>query len=146
MDLSRNRGGISGGDRSETGDLEARPNEGTGPGGSGVRGGDGGASGNPTASTDALSDASTDDTMGVAELSGDSDLEDLTIHNADDPDLGLTDIGNIPAEDWAANTGPTRSGEAASHGVDRELVDNDRMPGGRRVDMTSTSTEKDSRK
>jgi hypothetical protein len=41
----------------------------------------------------------------------DSDLEDLTVMDADDPDLGLTDIGDVPAEDWAADTGPTRSNE-----------------------------------
>jgi hypothetical protein len=36
-------------------------------------------------------------------------LEDLTVVNANDPSLGLTNQGSKPAEDWAANTGPTRN-------------------------------------
>jgi hypothetical protein len=39
------------------------------------------------------------------------ELDELTVKDADDPDLGLTDIGDIPADDWAADTGPTRTGE-----------------------------------
>jgi hypothetical protein len=39
------------------------------------------------------------------------DLGDLTILEADDPTLGLTNIGGKPGEDWAADTGPTRSNE-----------------------------------
>jgi hypothetical protein len=46
-----------------------------------------------------------------AESLGQADLDDLTILDADDPSLGLTDIGEVPADDWAANTGPTRSAE-----------------------------------
>ena len=42
---------------------------------------------------------------------GQSDLDDLAILDADDPSLGLTDIAGVPPEDWAANTGPTRSAE-----------------------------------
>ena len=33
------------------------------------------------------------------------DLEDLTVVDEDDPSLGLTDIGSVPADDLAANTG-----------------------------------------
>lgn len=110
MDLSRNRGGISGGDREETGDLEALPTAG----------------------------ADTPD----APIEGDSDLEDLTIHGASDPDLGLTGIDDVPAEDWAADTGPTRTGESSSHGVDRGLVDQDRTPSGRRIDLSSPPKKK----
>jgi hypothetical protein len=47
---------------------------------------------------------------------GDGDIEGLTIVNANDPGLGLTDIGKIPADDWAADTGPTQNA-AAVHGV-----------------------------
>ncbi len=43
--------------------------------------------------------------------SGDA-TDDLTVHDAGDPNLGLTDIGSVPAGDWAANTGPTRTGES----------------------------------
>ncbi len=35
-------------------------------------------------------------------------IEDLTIKSADDPTLGLTGTPDHPAEDWAADTGPTR--------------------------------------
>jgi hypothetical protein len=38
-------------------------------------------------------------------------LEDLTIVSADDPSLGLTNYGDVPADDWAADTGPTRNPE-----------------------------------
>lgn len=41
----------------------------------------------------------------------DSDLDDLEVLPSDDPKLGLTDIGGVPADDWAANTGPTHSAE-----------------------------------
>jgi hypothetical protein len=39
-------------------------------------------------------------------------LEELTVTDADDPKLGLTNIGDVPADDWAADTGPTHSAEA----------------------------------
>jgi hypothetical protein len=108
MDLSRNRGGITGGDRAETGDLEARPTQGADP-------------------------------EDLERRNDENDLEDLTIHTAADPDLGLTDIGDIPPEDWAADTGPSRSGEESSHAVDRELMDADRSPSGRKIDLTPTA-------
>jgi hypothetical protein len=41
----------------------------------------------------------------------DGALDDLTVLDADDPSLGLTDIGDVPPEDWAADTGPTHSAE-----------------------------------
>ncbi len=37
-----------------------------------------------------------------------SSIEDLTIKSADDPTLGLTGTPDHPAEDWEADTGPTR--------------------------------------
>ena len=142
MNNGPNDGGIRRGDRADTGDLEARPNEGVGPDGSGVPGGDGGATGHPTANPDALAAGDTYTSTGIAELSGDSDLEDLTIHAASDPDLGLTNVGDVPPDDWAADTGPTRTGEASSHGVDRRLVDTDRDAGGRRIDLSSPKPKK----
>ena len=45
------------------------------------------------------------------ELLGESDLDDLAVLNADDQELGLTDIDAVPPQDWAADTGPTRSAE-----------------------------------
>jgi hypothetical protein len=117
-----NEGGIRRGDRADTGDLEARRTEGTGPGGSGVPGGAGGSTGNPTAAADAL-DRPVDN--GIAEIHGDTELEELSVHGASDPDLGMTNIGSVPADDWAADTGPTRTGESSSHGVGRRLIDAD---------------------
>ena len=38
------------------------------------------------------------------------DIDDLTIRSSDDGSLGLTNIGNKPPEDWAADTGPTDVG------------------------------------
>jgi len=107
-----NDGGIKRGDRAETGDNEARPTDGTGPGGSGVYGG---GSGFPTA--DPSSEGTADGT-GSARISAEddeplsnSDLDDLEVLPADDGSLGLTDVGNRPAEDWAADTGPTHTAE-----------------------------------
>jgi hypothetical protein len=45
------------------------------------------------------------------DLLAQADLDDLTVLDAEDPTLGLTDIGGVPADDWAANTGPTHSAE-----------------------------------
>jgi hypothetical protein len=43
--------------------------------------------------------------------SGDPDLENLTVLDEEDPDLGLTNIGEIGPDDWAADTGPTHTNE-----------------------------------
>jgi len=40
-------------------------------------------------------------------------IDELSVRNADDPSLGLTNVGDRPAEDWAANTGPTRAAESS---------------------------------
>ncbi|MCU1261174.1 MAG: hypothetical protein JWO80_4059 [Bryobacterales bacterium] len=100
---SRNLGGVKRGDGDETGDLEARPTETADRAGSGS-----GAkvTGDPSA-------------LGVSRgetplKTGDTELDDLTAMDADDPDLGLTDIGDVGPDDWAADTGPTRSGEEAA--------------------------------
>src|ERR1700679_491128 len=47
----------------------------------------------------------------VSDATSGDELDQLTVKDVDDPDLGLTDIGDVPAEDWAADTGPTRSAE-----------------------------------
>jgi len=39
------------------------------------------------------------------------ELGELTVMEADDPALGLTNIGEIPPDDWAADTGPAHSAE-----------------------------------
>jgi len=40
-------------------------------------------------------------------------IDELSVRNADDPSLGLTNVGNRPPEDWAADTGPTRAAESS---------------------------------
>ncbi len=124
------------GDRAGTGKLRARRNEGTGPGGSGVRGGD---SAFPTADGSALAEDVADaGGEGVEEDSNvleDADMGDLTIHGATDPDLGLTDVGDVGPDDWAANTGPTRTGEAEPHGVSNDLARDNVNVDGQRVEF-----------
>ncbi len=111
---SRSTGGIKRGDRAETGDLEAQPNEGTSRAGSGVHGGGSGSEGHVTADSSSLGTEG----PGASELdgtpldTGDTELDELTVLDASDPDLGLTNIGDVPPDDWAADTGPTHSGEA----------------------------------
>jgi hypothetical protein len=68
-------------------------------------------------------------------MDNDNDLEDLSIVDATDPSLGLTDIGDVPADDWAADTGPTQSDEAAPHGVSDEPVDQGVSEDGHRIEF-----------
>jgi hypothetical protein len=72
---------------------------------------------------------------------GGSDLEDLTILEAGDPELGLTGTSDIPAQDWAADTGPARTGEGGAHGVDSRLADHERAPGGRRIEFDNSDSK-----
>jgi hypothetical protein len=133
MNTSRNQGGIKRGDRKDTGDLEARPKEGVGPGGSGVPGGAGGSTGNPTANSDALESSSTNTNTRIADVGSNGETEELTVREADDPELGLTGTSEVATDDWVTETGATRTGEASSQGVDRKLADKDQLPGGREV-------------
>jgi hypothetical protein len=121
--ISRNTGGVKRGDRTDTGDNEARPTEGVGRGGSGVRSGDDGPAGVPNADPSSIGvpDAPID-YVGEEEVveavdetgnTGDGGIGDLTILPASDPSLGLTDIGEVPPEDWAADTGPTKVPDAS---------------------------------
>jgi hypothetical protein len=48
------------------------------------------------------------------DLQPDEGLDELTVKDASDPSLDLTNIGEVPPEDWAANTGPTRTNEEAA--------------------------------
>lgn len=132
-----NDGGVKRGDSAETGDNEARPAEGTGPGGSGVYGGEpGGAQGFPTGNASGLGGGAGTSGAGGAAGSedlltfGDSAIDDLTIMDADDPSLGLTNIGDVPAEDWAADTGPTRSAEGDVYVSTGSLDDDSATLGG----------------
>lgn len=47
------------------------------------------------------------------DLTADGALEELNVRDAHDPSLGMTNIGDVPPDDWAADTGPTQTGEAA---------------------------------
>lgn len=94
-------GGIKRGDRAGTGDLEAQPTADADRTGSGAGPN---VTGDPSAGGE---------NRGQTRLKpGDTNLDELTVKDASDPDLGLTDIGEVPPEDWAANTGPTHSEEA----------------------------------
>lgn len=66
-------------------------------------------------SEDASSLVLTGDQSESVESNADGDdsggIDDLTIVKGNDPRLGVTNIGGTPAEDWAANTGPTRNPE-----------------------------------
>ncbi len=110
---SANLGGVKRGDSEETGDLEAQPTE------TADRAGSGGVGKKPAEEGVVTGDPSA---LGVSRgpmyLHPDgNDLDDLTVMDASDPALGLTNIGDIPADDWAADTGPTHSAEeeAPSH-------------------------------
>ncbi len=42
------------------------------------------------------------------------DSDGIEIVEATDGRLGLTDIGDVPADDWAADTGPTKNPDTES--------------------------------
>ena len=83
-------------------------------GGSGVRGVDDGPGGQSTGdpSADGMGPSrpylANDETEGIVDEDS-GGLDDLTIVSADDPSLGLTDYGDKGPDDWAADTGPTRT-------------------------------------
>ena len=99
---SANLGGIKRGDSEETGDLEARPTEKSDRAGSG-------AGPNVTGDPSALGAS-----RGPLDLEPDEGLDELTVKDASVPSLELTNIGEVPPEDWAADTGPTRTNEEAA--------------------------------
>jgi hypothetical protein len=101
LSLGPNDGGIKRGDRTDTGDDEARPTEQEGDGGFGEEADD--------LITNDLPDVPEE--TDVEDLPVSPDLEDATILNAEDPRLGLTNTSTVPADDWAADTGPTRTPE-----------------------------------
>lgn len=131
MSLGPNDGGIKRGDREDTGDNEAAPNQGTGRGGSGVRAVDDGPAGMPTADPSSIAGDVPIDYSGDEEVpeaveagsTGGGGIDDLTILDADDPNLGLTGIGEIGPEDWAADTGPTAIPEAEGDAATNRLND-----------------------
>jgi hypothetical protein len=95
--LGPNDGGIKRGDRSDTGDNEARGKPEVGQGGSGV--------GDSTADPSSIGTGPGAHNDRTGELDVD---EGLQIRDENDPDLGITS-GDAPGDDWAANTGQTRN-------------------------------------
>jgi hypothetical protein len=52
-----------------------------------------------------------DDATDADLIALDPDASDTEVLDAEDPSLGLTDVGTVPSDDWAADTGETRTGE-----------------------------------
>ena len=63
---------------------------------------------------------------------GGADIDDLNVTNAADPSLGLTDVPGKPSEDWATETGGTRTPEEKSHVATDNPADQSGTLGGER--------------
>ncbi|HEY4361405.1 MAG TPA: hypothetical protein VGN17_10560 [Bryobacteraceae bacterium] len=83
--------------------------------GSGQRAGDDGPAGMPTGDPSAgdlhRGERSGVRTAEVFKTTEGNSIDELSLTDAADPNLGLTNRGNIPAKDWAANAGPTRNSD-----------------------------------
>lgn len=92
--------GVSRGDRADTGDEEAAPDE--------MGSGYAHSTGDPTSfgATDSIRRPSGSDVALDEDGLGADDMEILP---ADNRSLGLTNTDTVPADDWAADTGPTRN-------------------------------------
>jgi hypothetical protein len=89
MNLGPNDGGIKRGDREVTGDEEARPN-----------------------TLDYELPIPEDDAIGTFEENPDPDSNDMETVNPYNPRSGVTNTSRRPADDWAADTGPSRTPES----------------------------------
>lgn len=92
--------GVSRGDRADTGDDRAAPDE--------MGTGDAHSTGDPTglgANTSIRQPAGSDVDLDEEGLGAD----DMEILPSDNATLGLTNTDRVPAEDWAADAGPTRN-------------------------------------
>jgi hypothetical protein len=99
-------GQIKRGDRTDTGDNEARGSDSVDSAGSDGPVDKASLAGGPPLGHDrALGPEQMEQTA------GDAEIDELTVLEASDPDLGLTNVEGHPAEDWAADTGPTRTAE-----------------------------------
>ncbi len=101
--LGPNDGGIHRGDREDTGDNEARPDE------------LGHGSAQPTIDPTGLGGGNSLGHLDRQQFDFEqerSDYDGLEITNAEDGRLGLTGVGNKPPEDWAADTSVTRTPES----------------------------------
>ena len=93
---------IKRGDREDTGDNEARPDE--------MGSGDAQPTMDPTGfgGETSISHPSSDRFDPADEL---ADMDGMETMLPTDGRLGLTNVGNVPADDWAADTGETRTAE-----------------------------------
>jgi len=103
LSLDANDGGVKRGDRTETGDDVARPTK------KNDRGSQMLEDSEDVGMTNDLPDVPEE--TDVEDLPTSPDLQDATIMDAEDPRLGLTNTSTVPADDWAADTGPTRTPE-----------------------------------
>lgn len=90
MNLGSNDGGVKRGDRAETGDEKARPN----------------------ILNDGELPIPEDEAIGTFEDSPDPDSNDMEILTPYNSRSGVTNTGRRPADDWAANTGPSQTPES----------------------------------
>ncbi len=93
--------GVSRGDRADTGDEEAAPDE--------MGTGDAHATGDPTGFGGTTSIRQP---YGSSDVDLDEDglgAEDMEVLPEDNRSLGLTNTDAVPADDWAADSGPTRN-------------------------------------
>ena len=102
FELGSNDSSIKRGDREDTGDNEARPDE--------MGSGDAQPTGDPTSfgGTTSIRHPESDRFYTEDEL---RDLDGMETMEPTDGRLGLTNIGDVPADDWAADSGPTRNAE-----------------------------------
>jgi hypothetical protein len=102
--LGPNDSKISRGDRADTGDNEARPTE-KGSGWAQPTVDDSAVGGNTSISHSETS---------RFDIAQERDSRDgLEIMQPEDGRLGLTNVGDVPADDWAADTGETKSSEGS---------------------------------
>jgi hypothetical protein len=90
MNLGPNDGGVKRGERTDTGDEEARPN----------------------ILNDGELPIPEDDAIGTFEEMPDPDANDMEEVTPYNPRSGVTNTGRRPPDDWAANTGPTQTPES----------------------------------
>ena len=101
--------------------LEARPTSGVDEGGSSPTAPYGGSTVDPSSLGAETTLGPQRGALAEASVKGDNTLDDLTIRDASDASLGLTDVDDFPPEDWAANTGPAVTAEEGSEGATRRL-------------------------
>jgi hypothetical protein len=103
LHLGPDDSGIRRGDRQETGDDEAQPTEtGSGPA-------------MPTVDPTSLGGTTSIRQPPPIGFDANEELRDnygMEIVEPTDGRLGLTNIGDVPPDDWAADTGPTKSPES----------------------------------